>query len=89
MDLKVGDLVEIHSLGSGFSEYDRSFNGLRGRVTSVNVEPGRGHVRVYFFKGQRRRWGEFSYDFVRPLSALDALAFEVFKSDKVAADEKH
>ena len=73
---KVGDYVEIHGLGSSFSKYDQTFNGLKGYITSF-IE--RDCVRVRFFKGQRRACGEVSAGFIRHMSALDVVAFECFK----------
>jgi len=76
MTYKVGDFVEIHGLGPGFSNYDQTFNGLKGRVTATDVNDDRDAVRVSFFKGQPRKWGEFDVQFVKPMSVLDVVAFE-------------
>ena len=76
MTYKVGDFVESHGLGNDFSKYDQTFNGLKGRVTATNVDDNDSDVRISFFKGQPRKWGEFDVQFVKPMSVLDVVAFE-------------
>ena len=85
MDYKVGDMVEIHNLQDADVPYDRTFNGLKGVVRGIDDGVASWmtlRVKVVFFKGQRRRWGYFSPDYVRPLNALDAVSFGVFMPEK-------